>query len=166
MINKKFPLKPGKVGILLSAALLATLPGCVGEVRGPSAEVYVAPPVVEVAAPADYVYYPGYHVYFNSTMHQYAYMEGSVWVSRPSFPGVSVDVLLASPSVRMDFHDSPANHNTEIARAYPRNWTATGANHAQKSEAEKAPVRKAPVKKTAAQKPNQRPEKPEKPEPK
>jgi len=35
----------------------------------------------------------------------------ALWVSRPAPMGVSADVLLASPSVKMDFHDSPANHH-------------------------------------------------------
>jgi hypothetical protein len=38
--------------------------------------------------------------------------------------GVSADVLLASPSVRMDFHDSPANHHADMAKKYPKNYKA------------------------------------------
>jgi hypothetical protein len=37
-----------------------------------------------------------------------------------------VDVLLASPSVHMNFHDSPANHHAEMLRQYPRTWRADG----------------------------------------
>jgi hypothetical protein len=159
MINKKLLFKPDKAGFILGAVLLATLTGCVGYVDGPRAGVYVAPPVVEVAAPADYIYYPGYDVYFNSNLHQFAYMDGGVWVSRPNFPGVSVDVLLASPSVRMDFHDSPANHSAAMAQAYPRNWTPSGAHPAQKAELKKAQVQREPVKKAQAPKANQKPEK-------
>src|SRR5277367_5146409 len=152
MINKKLLFK---AGFVLGGLLLVTVTGCVGYVDGPRAGVYVAPPVVEVAAPADYIYYPGYDVYFNSSIHQFAYMDGGVWVSRPNFPGVSVDVLLASPSVRMDFHDSPANHSAAMARAYPRDWTPSGANHTQKSVApkpmaQKSTVQKAPAPKAAA----------------
>jgi hypothetical protein len=85
-------------------------------------------------------------------LHQFAYMDGGVWVSRPTFPGVSVDVLLASPSVRMDFHDSPANHNAAMARAYPRNWTPSGANHIQKADVRKSDLQKTAVKKSDVQK--------------
>jgi hypothetical protein len=166
VINKKLLFKPGKVGIVLGAALCATLSGCVGYVRGPSAEVAVAPPVVEVGVQDNYVYYPSYGIYFNSYRNQYAYMDGGAWVSRPEPMGVSVDVLLASPSVRMDFHDSPANHNAETIRAYPKNWTASGVNHVQKAEVENAQARKASVKKAPAQKPKQKPEKREQPDPK
>jgi hypothetical protein len=151
MNNDKIFFKAGKAGFVLNAMLLATLTGCVGSVDGPSAGVYVAPAVVVVAAPADYVYYPGYNVYFNSNLHEFAYMDGSVWVSRPSFPGVSVDVLLASPSVRMDFHDSPANHNAEIVRQYPRSWTPSGANRAQKTEVQKSAAQKSEVQKSEVQ---------------
>jgi hypothetical protein len=164
MKNKKLHIKAGTAGFVLNALLLFTLTGCTSYVDRPRAGIYVAPPVVEVAAPADYIYYPGYDVYFNSNLRQFTYMDGGVWVSRPSFPGVSVDVLLASPSVRMDFHDSPANHHTEMARAYPRNWTPSGENHVQRSEVQKpevqkAHVDKAPEKKAPAQKANQKPDK-------
>jgi hypothetical protein len=121
---KKLFCKADQAGVVLGAVLLATLTGCVGYVDGPRAAVYVAPPVVEtgVVVEDDYVYYPGYDVYYNSSRHEYAYLEGGAWVSRPEPRGVTIDVLLASPSVRMDFHDSPANHHAEMVRRYPRNW--------------------------------------------
>jgi hypothetical protein len=64
MKYKKLLFQAGQTGFVLNAMLLVTLTGCVGYVDGPRAGVYVAPPVVEVAAPADYIYYPGYNVYF------------------------------------------------------------------------------------------------------
>jgi hypothetical protein len=76
----------------------------------------------------DYVYYPAYQVYYSSSRHQYAYLEGRTWVSRPAPRGVSVDVLMVSPSVRMDFHDSPANHHAAVVKQYPKNWTPPGSN--------------------------------------
>jgi hypothetical protein len=88
--------------------------------------VYVAPPVVVVQD--DYVYYPDYEIYYSSSRHQYAYLEGGAWVSRPTPRGVSVNVLLRSPSVRMDFHDSPANHHAEMVRQYPGNRAQPGSN--------------------------------------
>ncbi len=115
-----------KVGLVLGAALLGTLTGCVGYVDGPRAGVYAAPPVVVVQD--DYVYYPDYEVYYSSRRHQYAYYEGRAWVSRPAPRGVSVDVLYASPSVRMDFHDSPANHHAQVVKQYPRNRAQPGSN--------------------------------------
>jgi hypothetical protein len=134
MINKKVFFKANKAGCVLGAVFLTTLTGCVGYVDGPRAGVYVAPPVVEtgVVVEDDYVYYPNYQVYYSSSRHQYAYMEGGAWVSRPAPRGVSVDVLLASPSVRMDFHDSPANHHAEVVRQYPKNWKQSGPNQGQK----------------------------------
>lgn len=109
-----------KTRIVLSAMLLFTLTGCVGYVDGPRAEIAVAPPVVVVQD--DYVYYPSYGIYYSSSRRQYASLESGAWVSEPAPRGVSVDVLLASPSVRMNFHDSPANHQAAVARQYPRNW--------------------------------------------
>ena len=134
MNDKKLFFLTNKVGLVLSVALLGTLTGCVAYVdRPPQGNVYVAPPVVEtgVVIEDDYVYYPGYEVYYSSSRHQFAYREGRTWVSRPAPRGVSVDVLFASPSVRMDFHDSPANHHAAIARQYPKNWAPSASNQGQ-----------------------------------
>lgn len=130
MDNKKLFFKADKAGLVLSAAFLVTLTGCVGYVDGPRAGVYVAPPVVEIQD--DYVYYPNYECYYSVSRHQYAYREGNAWVSRPAPRGVSVDVLMASPSVRMDFHDSPANHHAAVIQKYPKNWKPSGSNQGQK----------------------------------
>lgn len=68
------------------------------------------------------VYYPNYEMYFDPVARVYWYPRGGGWVTGPSPVGVSVDVLLASPSVRMNFRDSPANHHGEVIRQYPRDW--------------------------------------------
>jgi hypothetical protein len=130
MINKKYFLKTNQIGLALGAALLTTLTGCVGYVDGPRAEVYSPSPVVVVQD--DYVYYPDYEVYYSSSRHEYAYRDGDNWVSRPAPRGVTVDVLMRSPSVRMNFHDSPANHHAEIAKQYPKNWKPSGQKQAPK----------------------------------
>jgi hypothetical protein len=127
MNNKKLSFKADKAGYVLGAAFLLALTGCVAYVdRPPQGSVYVAPPVVVVQD--DYVYYPDYEIYYSSSRHQYAYLEGSAWVSRPAPRGVSVDVLLRSPSVKMNFHDSPANHHAAVVKQYPRNRAQPGAN--------------------------------------
>jgi len=41
-------------------------------------------------------------------------------------------VLLASPSVHMDFHDSPAKHHAEMIHKYPKNWKSSGSDHDKK----------------------------------
>jgi len=126
--------KTNKVGFVLCAALLGTLTGCVGYVDSPrQGSVYVEPAVqTTVVVQDDYVYYPNYEVYYSSSRHQYAYLEGGAWVSRPAPRGVPVNVLLASPSVRMNFHDSPANHHAAVVRQYPRNWQPPGSNQGKK----------------------------------
>jgi hypothetical protein len=144
MNNKKCLFKTNntnKVGFVLGVALLVTLTECVGHADGLRIGINV-PPVVVVAPPVvvapavviqdDYVYYPNYGVYYNSSRHQYAYLEGGAWVSAPAPSGVSVDVLLASPSVRMDFHDSPEKHHAEMVQKYPRNWKSDGSDHDRK----------------------------------
>jgi hypothetical protein len=107
--------------------ILGVLTGCVGYVEEPRQRVVYAPPPpvrVETAVVVqdDYVYYPGYQVYYSSNRRQYVYLEGRSWVTRPAPPRVSVDVLFASPSVRLDFHDSPAIHHATVVRQYPKHW--------------------------------------------
>ena len=130
--------KCSKIGFALGAALLGALTGCVGYVDGPhQARVYAPPPPVYVEAGVamqdDYVYYPGYQVYYARNRRQYVYREGRSWVWRPAPPRVSVDVLYASPSVWLDFHDSPAIHHATVVRQYPKHWAPPGwsPNHAQ-----------------------------------
>jgi hypothetical protein len=116
-----------KTGFVLGAALLGALTGCVGYVDGPRSEgVYVQPPSVGVVVQDDYVYYPGYQVYYSSSRRQYTYREGRSWVSRPAPPRVSAEVLLAAPSVRLDFHDSPSIHHASVVKQYPKKWKPPG----------------------------------------
>ena len=131
MNDKKVFFLTSKAGLVLCVGLLGALTGCVGYVDGPRAGYYAEPPAVVVQD--DYVYYPDYEVYYSSSRHQYAYREGSAWVSRPAPRGVTVDVLRGSRSVRMDFHDSPEHHHAEVIRQYPGNRTQHGnSNQGQK----------------------------------
>jgi hypothetical protein len=135
MKNKKHFFKTNKIGFVLGAVLLAALTEGVSCADGQNVGITVTPPVV--VAPAvviqdDYVYYPNYAIYYNSHRHQYAYLENGAWVLQPAPQGVSVEVLLASPSVRMDFHDSPANHHAEMLRKYPKNWKSSDVHHDRK----------------------------------
>jgi len=129
--------KCSKIGLGLGAALLGVLTGCVGYVDGPHPRhVYSQPPPVyvesQVVVQDDYVYYPGYQVYYSSNRRQYVYLEGRSWVTRPAPPRVSVDVLFASPSVSVDFHDAPAVHHATVVQTYPKNWTPPGWSHGNK----------------------------------
>ena len=132
MTDIRFFFKAGKAGFVLAAVLLATLTGCVGYVEEPRAGVYAEPQVF--VAQDDYVYYPSYECYYSVSRHQYAYREGNAWVARPAPRGVSVDVLRASPSVKMDFHDSPAQHHAAVAKQYPKNWKPSASNQGQKEQ--------------------------------
>ena len=137
MKTKTFLFKRAGGCQVATVALLTLLTGCAGYGEGPRARVVVDQPVVGVtyAVPDEYVYYPGYDVYYNRSRHEYAYQDGGRWVNRPQPHGISVNVLLASPSVRMNFHDSPANHHAAVRRSYPRNWNPAGdrrdQNHGQ-----------------------------------
>jgi hypothetical protein len=122
-----------KIGFIFGTAAFSLLAGCVGYVDGPRGEVYAPASSVYVetgiAVQDDYVYYPAYQVYYSSYRHQYVYRDGRSWVSRPAPPRVSVNVLLASPSVNVGFHDSPERHHAEIARQYPKQWRTPEAKH-------------------------------------
>ncbi len=74
---------------------------------------------------------PNYECYYSVSRHQYAYREGNAWVSRSAPRGISENVLRASPSVKMNFHDSPAQHHTEVVKQYPKNWKPSGENQGQ-----------------------------------
>ena len=137
MNNKKLFFKPDKVGLVLTATFLVTLTGCVGYVDGPRAGVYVEPAVQVDAGfvgQDDYVYYPGYQMYYGSRSHRWYDREGSSWVAHPAPRGVSVDVLHSSPSVKMNFHDSPANHHAAVVQQYPKNWAPSGSHPGQKED--------------------------------
>jgi hypothetical protein len=130
--------KCSKIGLGLGAALLGALTGCIGYVDGPRQSGGYAPPppgyvASGVVVQDDYVYYPSYEVYYSSNRRQYIYRDGRSWVSRPAPPRVSVDVLYSSPSVRLDFHDSPAIHHATVVRQYPKHWAPPGwsPNHGQ-----------------------------------
>jgi len=123
-----------KTGFVLCAALLGALGGCVGYVdRAPEARAYGPPPPLYVESGVvvqdSYLYYPDYQVYYRGNTHQYLYLEVRSWVSRPAPPRVSAEVLFASPSVRLDFHDSPAIHHAAVVRQYPKHWAPGGSGH-------------------------------------
>lgn len=109
------------IGIMLGVALTGVLAGCVGYVDGPNRGAAYA------SVQDDYVYYPGYQVYYGSHTHQYYYPRGRSWVSRPAPPPhVSAEVLVTAPSVRLDFRDHPSVHHVTVVRQYPRNWAPPG----------------------------------------
>jgi len=126
----------------LAVALLGALTGCPAAAPiAPAASAaapelsaqpaVVAQPVVAVAQPTvmvpdGLIYYPNYEVYFDPGARVYWYSQGGRWVTGPSPSGISVDVLVGSPNVRMDFRDSPENHHREVAQQYPRNWRPAG----------------------------------------
>jgi hypothetical protein len=116
------------IGFVFGAALLGALTGCVGYGDRPHhASGYAAPPPVYVEREVvvlqdDYVYYPRYQVYYSSNQRHYMYRDGRSWVSRPAPPRVSVDVLYASPSVTLDFHDHPSAHHATVVKQYPKKW--------------------------------------------
>jgi len=143
MNNKILFLKTNKIRFVLGAVLLSALAEGAAYAGGVSIGIDVAPIVVAtpvvVAPPVvvvqdDYVYYPDYDVYYDSTRHQYYYLSGDAWVWAAAPEGVSVDVLLASPSAHMDWHDSPANHHVEMRQKYPRDWKPADVQQDRKED--------------------------------
>jgi hypothetical protein len=125
MKTKKQFLKTNQAASVLGAMLLAALAQGTTTAEGQSIVVKVAPPVVTVA-PDNYVYYPHYGVYYNRDRHQFVYLKGDTWITAAAPDGIGADMVLASPSVVMDFHDSPERHHADILKRYPRNWAPAG----------------------------------------
>jgi len=137
MKNKECCFKTGKARLVLNTMFLAALAGCLSSAQGEGLQISVPLPVIVVGAPVvvtqdTYVYYPTYGVYYNTYRHQYAYQDGGEWVSRSAPMGVSASVLLASPSVKMDFHDSPSHHHADMAKKYPKSYR--GDHAAEKAD--------------------------------
>ncbi|HTB83885.1 MAG TPA: hypothetical protein VK742_09545 [Candidatus Sulfotelmatobacter sp.] len=145
MITKQHIIKTKNAGFVLGAVLLAALAnGAISAdaqvgIRVIPPTIVVAPPVVVVAPPVvvapvvvvqdDYVYYPNYGIYYNSNRHQYAYLNNGVWATAATPYGVTAEVLLASPSVHMDWHDSPEKHHADMMQRYPKNWKSSEEHH-------------------------------------
>jgi hypothetical protein len=112
-----------KSGIALGALLVGTLAAPALYADGIHADINIPVPSVSVnVTPDNYVYYPKYGVYYSSHRRQYYYQDHGAWVWGARPPSVSGDVVLGSPAVKMDFHDSPDRHHDEIVRKYPRDW--------------------------------------------
>lgn len=124
-------------GLLTAGALLILLTGCVAEGSGRHTGYRsrsVAQVQTVVVFEDDYDYYPGYEVYYSRNRKEYVYRDGGQWVRRSQPSGVSLNILLAAPSVRVDFRDSPERHHAEVVRAYPRSWRRSDNQHDDRSE--------------------------------
>lgn len=122
---KQMPLLAEKTGLAVGTALLGLLTGCAVEPSNRSTAYGGRPPVSVHATMAfqdDYDYYPGYETYYSRNRREFVYREGSTWVRRAEPRGVTIAMLFAAPTVRLDFHDSPERHHGTVVRTYPRNW--------------------------------------------
>src|SRR5579862_5017057 len=138
-MNKTKQIMIGKIGFTLCASLATVVTGCGGYVdqpRGGAAYIDTSPGYgqSEGVVQPEYVYYPDYEVYYSSHTRQYVYQQGRSWVSRPEPPRVSANVLHASPSVRLDFHESPAGHHAAVVRQYPKHWAPPAASQGSREE--------------------------------
>ncbi len=128
-MTKKTLLTASATGLIAFTSIIAMLTGCAPSAPSTTTVTQVTPPAPAPASASaavvvadDYDYYPGYEVYYSRNRHEYLYRDGNNWVRRPQPRGVSAEILLGSPSVRMDFHDSPERHNDTVVHNYPRNW--------------------------------------------
>lgn len=138
-MNQTLSPRAATIGFMLFAALLVTSAGCQRYGDSPRGGHLSAARSAVLIDQDDYVYYPGYQMYYGSRSHQYFYQEGSSWVSRPAPRGLSASAVLSLPSVRVDFHDSPAAHHAQILRTYPKNWTPPGGDHDRKQGPSEGP---------------------------
>lgn len=116
-----FSLAAGATGLLL----ISILAGCSSE---PRSGYYTERQVGydnrrnTVVYEDDYDYYPGYEVYYARTRREYVYRDGDRWVRSTTYPRANSQILLSSPSVRVEFRDSPERHHDSVTRRYPRDW--------------------------------------------
>jgi hypothetical protein len=109
------------VGLLIASGISLVLAGCYTETQtGYRSHEQVA----VVAYQDDYVYYPGYEVYYSNTRHQYVYQDGRSWVTRAEAPRGFAQARASAASVQVDFHDTPERHHAEVVKSYPKNWQA------------------------------------------
>lgn len=119
----------GETALLCGVVVLVSLTGCVGDMPHRGAWS-IAPETRQVPTTAtsrdEYLYFPSYAIYYNSTQLRYVCLESDGWATRIAPRDVTVGSLLASPSVLMDFHDSPVQHHDSVVRRYPKNWPIRG----------------------------------------
>ena len=124
-------------GLVAGTVLLAALAGCVTD-GSDRRSGYRAQPVVQaqvaVASQDDYDYYPRYEVYYSRTRNEYVSRDGNGWVRRPEPSGITRDLLISTPSVRLDFHDAPEQHHATVVKTYPKNWQRPEAKHDDKQD--------------------------------
>lgn len=131
-MNPKFTSRISIAVLLVSSVVSVTLTGCVDSQGRPLAGPGYGNNSVQVTSgysgQDDFMYYPRYQTYYGSRSQRYYYQDGSSWVTRSAPRGVSVAALYASPSVRVDFHDSPQRHHSMISRQYPRHWSSSSTS--------------------------------------
>jgi hypothetical protein len=96
----------------------------------------LAPPAGDPTGevPDDCLYYPGFGIYYSNNLHQYLSRQQDAWLTQPTPFSVPPEVLIASPSVHLDFHDHPARHHQETMQRYPEDWSPDGAKENRLSE--------------------------------
>ncbi len=131
MKNKTLLMKTAKIGLCVGTLILGSLSA--PSLWGQDVHVGVNVPLpnlnVQIGAPDDYLYYPRYGAYYSPVHHRYYYQDHNEWVLRDTPPGVTPDVFLRSPSVKMDFHDAPDKHHADIVRRYPKDWAPRHDEH-------------------------------------
>jgi len=114
----QFSTLAGTTALMGAAALLILLTGCDTEGSG-RVTLYggsTGYAQSSVSFEDDYDYYPGYEVYYSRNRREYVYRDGDQWVRRSEPRDVSINVLLAMPSIRLDFHDSPERQHDNVVR--------------------------------------------------
>ena len=131
MKNRTLLMKTAKTGLWAGALIVGSLAAPVVWADDVHVGVNIPAPSVnvQIGAPDDYVYYPKYGAYYSPIHHRYYYQDHGSWGWRETPPGVSPDVFLRSPSVKVNFHDAPDKHHAEIVRQYPKDWTPRHDEH-------------------------------------
>jgi len=128
-MNRNLSFLLAAAGLVAGTALLFLLTGCASEGSGRyyGDRTSVRGQAV-VSFEDDYDYYPRYETYYSRNRREFVYRDGGQWVRRREPSGVSINVILATPSVRLDFRDSPERHHNDVIRSYPRDWQRTSTS--------------------------------------
>ncbi|MFT3867766.1 MAG: hypothetical protein QM715_04620 [Nibricoccus sp.] len=126
-----------KAKIVAGLALFTVFAGCASE----SSSGYRGYSRADTDFQDDYDYFPEYETYYSYRRREFVYLDGGVWVRRPAPPhGTPVNVILAAPSVRLDFHDAPERHHNTVVRSYPRTWRGPDKDHPVNQERSAPPT--------------------------
>jgi hypothetical protein len=79
-------------------------------------------------APGNFIFYPGYRLYFGRQNQLYHYPPHDGWAAQPESEGINIDIFGGSPTVRAESDDAPPFHPSTDMRQYRPIWSSAPVN--------------------------------------